>query len=206
MEPKIWWSILLSGGALAIALGIALTYYRSSRKAPAPSPQDSAASAPPRPVTAPPPTRHAPRGSSRAPSRAQTQALKQCWFVVFDTPSAATNQGLAARLNERNAFYDAELGVYYVTSQSAAYQLTIAHSSSPGRLPPLHQQGEHPTLDGISVLIKFINKRSVVRHPSTFIELVMDVHALGGRILTSDRKEIAPEAFKARLTDDSADA
>lgn len=203
MEPKMWWTILLSGSALVIALGIALAYYRNSRKTPAPSPQESAASAPPRPDPAPTPTRRA----SRGPSRTQTQALKQCWFVVFDTPSEATNRGLATRLNERNAFYDAALGVYYVTSQSAAYQLTIAHSSSPGRLPPLHQDGEHPTVDGISVLIKFINKRSVVRNPSTFIDLVMDVHALGGRILTSDREEIDPEAFQARLTDNSvADA
>ncbi|GEK48184.1 hypothetical protein [Bisbaumannia pacifica] len=206
MEPKMLWTILLSGSALVIALGIALAYYRSIHsQPPAPPAEESAASTPPRPDTAPTPTRRASRGPSHPHSRAQTQALKQCWFVVFDTPSEATNRGLAARLNKRNAFYDAELGVYYVTSQSAAYQLTIAHSSSPGRLPPLHQGGEHPPLDGISVLIKFINKRSVVRNPSTFIDLVLDVHALGGRILTSDREEIAPDDFKARLTDNSAE-
>ncbi|WP_355660771.1 hypothetical protein [Halomonas salifodinae] len=198
MEFNMWWTLLLSGTALVAAVWVALAYYRShlNQSPPAenapPQPQPSSAT-PPRPDAS---TRHA-----RRPSREQTQALKQCWFVVFDAPSAETNRDLNERLQARNAFYDAELGVYYVTSQSASYQLTIAHSSSPGRLPPLHQGDDHAPVDGISVLIKFINKRSVVRNPSTFIDLVMDVHALGGRILTTDREEIGPEAFKALLTD-----
>lgn len=197
----MWWTLLFSGTALVVAIGVALAYYRSHlrQQAPSESPREIPAAAPPTPSTNAPDT--APKRHGRRPSREQTQALKQCWFVVFDLPSAQTNQGLVELLNARNAFYDAELGVYYVTSQSTSYQLTIAHSSSPGRLPPLHQGDDHAPVDGISVLIKFINKQSVVRNPSTFIDLVMDVRALGGRILTTDREEIAPEAFQARLTD-----
>ncbi|MBF8224410.1 hypothetical protein [Halomonas sp. 328] len=201
MELKIWGTLAFSTTALAVALWIALAYYRSHRhqKASSESRETAPATAAPMPPPSTPVTVSKRHG--RRPSREQTQALKQCWFVVFDTPSAQTNHGLAELLKARNAFYDAELGVYYVTSQSASYQLTIAHSSSPGRLPPLHQGDDHAPVDGISVLIKFINKQSVVRNPSTFIDLVMAAHALGGCILTTDREEIAPEAFQARLTD-----
>lgn len=199
----MWWTLLFSGTALVAAIWVALAYYRSHLRQKAPPESSENAPATPAPMVASGKQPTAPQRHSRRPPREQAQALKQCWFVVFDTPSAQANHGLVELLNAHNAFYDAGLGVYYVTSQSASYQLTIAHSSSPGRLPPLHQDGDHPPVDGISVLIKFINKQSVVRNPTTFVDLVMAVHALGGRILTTDREEISPEAFKARLTDTS---
>ncbi|WP_431025824.1 hypothetical protein [Halomonas sp. H5] len=199
----MWWTLLFSGAALVAAIWVALAYYRSHLRQKAPPESREEAPATPPPMVASNEQPAAPQRHSRRPPREQAQALKQCWFVVFDTPSPETSRRLAEQLKERNAFYDAGLGVYYVTSQSASYQLTIAHSSSPGRLPPLHQEGDHPPMDGISVLIKFINKQSVVRNPTTFIDLVMAVHALGGRILTTDRKEISPEEFKARLANTS---
>ncbi len=197
----MWWTLLFSGAALVAAIWVALAYYRSHLRQKAPPESSEEAPATPAPMVANSEQPAAPQRHTRRPPREQAQALKQCWFVVFDTPSPETNRRLAEQLKERNAFYDASLGVYYVTSQSASYQLTIAHSSSPGRLPPLHQGGDHPPVDGISVLIKFINKQSVVRSPTTFVDFVLAIQALGGRILTTDREEISPEAFQARLTD-----
>ncbi|MGM0986213.1 MAG: hypothetical protein ACQEXI_04420 [Pseudomonadota bacterium] len=192
------WAWLLIGISLALAVATAMLYLKLRRderdSAPRQAPRDARPATPSRPpAPAPPPRRQ------QASRRQAARALKQSWFVVFDTPSREHNRQLAELLARYQALYDAELGVYYITSGSARYQLTLAHSSSPGRLPPLHQDPEAAPVDGVSVLIKFINKQSVARHPDTFVEVVLAVQRIDGQILDAERNAMTPAAFRERF-------
>ncbi|MFP4137381.1 MAG: hypothetical protein ACOC0M_10975 [Halomonas sp.] len=197
MQEMSGWIWALLGVSIALAAVAAILLVKLRRQEAAPPEQP----APPTPAPEPSATgEDAREAEARHQERLREacRSLEQCWFVVFDAPSAETSRRLAELLEARNAFYDAELGVYYITSSSARYQLTIAHSSSPGRLPPLHQQAD-AEVDGISVLIKFLNKRSVARHPDTFIDVVMAAQRIGGRILDAERQPLSVEAFRQRF-------
>lgn len=197
MQEMSWWAWLLLGVSIALAVAAGALFLKLRGQDDEATDQEPTPSAAPKPATPPDDTRVA-EANHRARLREASQSLQQCWFVVFDAPSAKTSRRLAALLEARNALYDAELGVYYITSASARYQLTLAHSSSPGRLPPLHQDAA-TEVDGISVLIKFLNKRSVARHPDTFVDVVLAAQGIGGRILDGERQPLSPEAFRERF-------
>jgi len=197
MQEMSWWAWLLLGLSIALAVAAAALFFRLRGQEEDPDVQEPDPVAPPKPPTLQEDTRVA-EANHQARLKEASQSLQQCWFVVFEAPSAETSRRLAALLEARNALYDAELGVYYITSASARYQLTIAHSSSPGRLPPLHQDAA-TEVDGISVLIKFLNKRSVARHPDTFVDVVLAAQGIGGRILDGERRPLSVEAFRQRF-------
>lgn len=198
MQDLDLWVWLLIGVSLVLAVATASLYLKLRRDdlpaAPGQEAREEQSTSPPMPRTPPATQRHL-----QASRRQAARALKQSWFVVFDTPSPEHNRQLAALLARYQALYDAELGVYYITSGSASYQLTIAHSSSPGRLPPLHQDPAAAPVDGVSVLIKFINKQSVARHPDTFVAVVLAVQQIGGQILDAERHAMTPAAFRERF-------
>lgn len=214
MENVTGWVWLLAGASVLMALTAAFLFLYLQQQARAPTTdtprqQPSPAPAPAaagnqtvQPAPAPPPDTQAEQRAMRV--RGAAKALQQFWFVVFEAPSSETNRQLAELLKRHDAFYDTQLGVYYIGSQHSTYQLAIAHSASPGTLPPLHQDeriSNSAPLAGISVLIKFISKRSVARHPDTFIEVMLAAQRIGGSILNSEHQPLTPEDFTALFED-----
>lgn len=122
--------------------------------------------------------------------------IKQCLFVILDWPGLDTNRRLARLLKEYNAQYDAKLGVYKIRDPLAGYKLTIANSSPPGTLPPIHEGDDQPTVPGVSILIHFVSKRSVARNPETLIDITQSIAALGGHILDAERNAVSNEEFE----------
>lgn len=199
-------AILLAGVAIALALA-ALGLFFYVRRPPADG-SDEAAIEEAVPA-APPPTEPAP---AKAPVEvtpdepaiahrfqvSEGEGVQQCLFVVFDWPALDTNRRLNKLLEAERADYDAKQGVYTIRDARAGYRLTVADSSPPGRLPPLHEEGEHPIVGGISILVHFVNKKRVAQSPETLIRLTQSVAAIGGKILDADRHEVSNEEF-ARL-------
>lgn len=126
-----------------------------------------------------------------------TKEIKQCLFVILEWPGLDTNRRLSRLLKEHNANYDAKLGVYTIRDSQAGYKLTIANSQPPGTLPPIHEGDDQPTVAGVSILIHFINKRSVARNPETLIRITQAIAAIGGQILDAERNEVSAEEFEA---------
>jgi hypothetical protein len=122
-------------------------------------------------------------------------------FVTFDAPGPESNQALGRLLKDAKALYEADLGIYHVPPGPEGYPLTIANASSPGTLPPLHQDGEHSPVQGISILIKFINSRKVSRSPERLIRFAHNVAAIGGQILDFERNPVTDETFAALRRD-----
>ncbi|MGY6567037.1 MAG: cell division protein ZipA C-terminal FtsZ-binding domain-containing protein [Halomonadaceae bacterium] len=123
--------------------------------------------------------------------------IKQCLFVILDWPGLDTNRRLVRLLKEYNAHYDAKLGVYTIRDPLAGYKLTIANSSPPGTLPPIHDGDDQPTVAGVSILIHFISKRSVARNPETLIQITQAIADIGGHILDAERNAVSVEEFEA---------
>jgi hypothetical protein len=135
-------------------------------------------------------------GSHRQHKKKGIERSQRYLFVVFDEPGPAANRALGQLLSEVKAFYEAGLGIYHVPPGPEGYPLTVANASSPGKLPPLHLGGdEHPPVQGVSILIKFINSRSVSRNPETLIAFTYRVAEIGGRILDVERKPVTEETF-----------
>tara|TARA_R110002049_G_scaffold102718_1_gene248467 strand:- start:9190 stop:9786 length:597 start_codon:yes stop_codon:yes gene_type:complete len=132
--------------------------------------------------------------TSRKQNKKPTQ---QCLFVVFDAPSQSINQALGEMLNAKNAFYELELGAFHLPPGPQGYPLMVASATSPGKLPPLHQEGEHTPVQGVSILIRFLNARKVSRNPDDLIIFTQDVAALGGQILDAKRNPITEDALAA---------
>ncbi|QOR38070.1 hypothetical protein HNO52_05755 [Billgrantia diversa] len=127
---------------------------------------------------------------------ASGKEIKQCLFVILDWPGLDTNRRLARLLKEYNAQYDAKLGVYKIRDPLAGYKLTIANSSPPGTLPPIHEGDDQPTVPGVSILIHFVSKRSVARNPETLIDITQSIAAIGGHILDAERNAVSNEEFE----------
>ncbi|RAH39544.1 cell division protein ZipA C-terminal FtsZ-binding domain-containing protein [Halomonas sp. HG01] len=122
--------------------------------------------------------------------------VRQCLFVVLDWPGLDTNRRLRRKLEEVGAAYDPKQRVYNVHPPRTGYRMVIANSTPPGALPPLHEDGEHPVVDGISILVHFRNKRRVAHSPDALIDFTRSVAALGGRILDAERQEVGDEEFE----------
>ena len=122
--------------------------------------------------------------------------IKQCLFVILDWPGPDTNRRLAKLFEQYQAQYDAKLGVYTIRAPRAGYRLTVANSSPPGILPPIHEGGDQPTVAGVSFLIHFLNKRNVARYPDTLIELTQAIVAIGGHILDAERNVVSTQEFE----------
>ncbi|MCE8019294.1 hypothetical protein HOP51_04045 [Halomonas sp. MCCC 1A11036] len=127
---------------------------------------------------------------------ASDKKIKQCLFVILDWPGLDTNRRLARLLKEYNANYDAKLGVYKIRDPLAGYKLTIANSSPPGTLPPIHEGEDQPIVSGVSILIHFVSKRSVARNPETLIDITQSIAAIGGHILDAERNTVSEEEFE----------
>ncbi|WP_346795878.1 cell division protein ZipA C-terminal FtsZ-binding domain-containing protein [Halomonas sp. Bachu 37] len=135
-----------------------------------------------------------------APRREKTKQkpkTQQCLFVVFDSPGQQANQALGNLLQARNAFYEAELGVYHLPPSPEGYPLMVANSAPPGKLPPLHADEEQPPVQGVSILIRFLNTRRVSRNPEALIDFTHEVADIGGHILDADRQPVTEETFDA---------
>lgn len=122
--------------------------------------------------------------------------IKQCLFVILDWPGLDTNRRLARLFEQYQAQYDGKLGVYTIRAPRAGYKLTVANSSPPGILPPIHEGDDQPTVTGVSILIHFLNKRNVARYPETLIELTQAIVAIGGHVLDAERKVVSAEEFE----------
>ena len=192
--------LLLAGIAVVLGLISVVLFYKvviAPRKAEPSSQQAST---------------HSPTSSSeqadtpsyqRQPKTSSKQGKKptqQCLFVVFDTPSQAINQALGEMLAAKNAFYEAELGAFHLPPGPQGYPIMLASATSPGKLPPLHKEhkeGEHTPVQGVSILIRFLNTRKVSRNPEDLITFTHKVAALGGKILDAKRKPITEESLAA---------
>ena len=145
------------------------------------------------------------RSSARQSSKKKGIERSQRYlFVVFDEPGPEANRALGQLLSDVKAFYEAGLGIYHVPPGPEGYPLTVANASSPGKLPPLHLGGDHPPVQGVSILIKFINSRSVSRSPETLIAFTQQVAEIGGRILDVERKPVTEETFAELRGEESA--
>ena len=140
----------------------------------------------------------------KASSKQGKKPTQQCLFVMFDTPSQAINQALGEMLAVKNAFYEAELGAFHLPPGPQGYPIMLASATSPGKLPPLHKEhkeGEHTPVQGVSILIRFLNTRKVSRNPEDLITFTHEVAALGGKILDAKRKPITEESLAAMYRD-----
>lgn len=142
------------------------------------------------------PARAGAQGSRKKKGADKTQRYL---FVVFDAPGQDTNRALGQLLKETKAFYEAGLGIYHIPPGPEGYPLTVANASSPGTLPPLHQgDDEYAPVQGVSILIKFINSRSLSRSPDTMIAFTRRVAEIGGgRILDVERNPVSEETLAA---------
>ena len=192
--------LLLAGIAVVLGLISVVLFYKvviaprkaepSSQQASTHSPTSSAEQADT------PSYQRQPKTSSKQ-SKKPTQ---QCLFVMFDTPSQAINQALGEMLAAKNAFYEAELGAFHLPPGPQGYPIMLASATSPGKLPPLHKEhkeGEHTPVQGVSILIRFLNTRKVSRNPEDLITFTHKVAALGGKILDAKRKPITEESLAA---------
>lgn len=133
-------------------------------------------------------------------SKQGKKPTQQCLFVMFDAPSQTINQALGEMLTAKNAFYEAELGAFHLPPGPQGYPIMLASATSPGKLPPLHKEhkeGEHTPVQGVSILIRFLNTRKVSRNPEDLITFTHEVAALGGKILDAKRKPITEESLAA---------
>lgn len=207
MDPVVG-VLSVAGIALLLALVclVAFLKSRNSREEaePAPSVQPPAAAkaanaTPAEPAPSPKPDVPEPDTKAEPMHRfrvASGKEIKQCLFVILDWPGLDTNRRLARLLREYNAQYDAKLGVYTIRDPLAGYKLTIANSSPPGTLPPIHEGDDQPTVQGVSILIHFISKRSVARNPETLIDITQAIAAIGGHILDAERNAVSVEEFE----------
>ena len=192
--------LLLAGIAVVLGLISVVLFYKvviaprkaepSSQQASAPSPTSSAEQADT------PSYQRQPKASSKQGKK----PTQQCLFVMFDTPSQAINQALGEMLAAKNAFYEAELGAFHLPPGPQGYPIMLASATSPGKLPPLHKEhkeGEHTPVQGVSILIRFLNTRKVSRNPEDLITFTHKVAALGGKILDAKRKPITEESLAA---------
>lgn len=127
---------------------------------------------------------------------ASGSGIQQCLFVVFDWPAKDTNRRLATRLETFGAHYDRKQQVYIIRDPRARYRLTVANATPPGNMPPLHEGGELPIVQGVSVLVHFVNKRRVANSPETLIDFTLSVAEIGGKILDADRQEVTEADFE----------
>lgn len=175
--------ILLAGIAIVLGLITLVLFYRvvikPRRKQAPPTPPEDTTAQPAEPAPATP----------EKPAKSK-KPMEQCLFVVFDTPSQAINTTLGEILKEKNAFYEAELGAFHLPPGPKGYPLMVASATSPGTLPPLHKEGEHPPVQGVSILIRFLNARKVSRSPDDLIAFTHELAALGGHILDAKREPI----------------
>jgi len=188
--------LLLAGIAVVLGLISVVLFYKvviAPRKAEPSSQQDPTPSA-----------EQADTSSyQRQPKTSSKQGKKptqQCLFVMFDAPSQAINQALGEMLTEKNAFYEAELGAFHLPPGPQGYPIMLASATSPGKLPPLHKEHkerEHTPVQGVSILIRFLNTRKVSRNPEDLITFTHEVAALGGKILDAQRKPITEESLAA---------
>lgn len=188
--------LLLAGIAVVLGLISAVLFYKvviAPRKAEPSSPQ---ASTPPAEQADTPSYQSPPKTSSKQGKK----PTQQCLFVMFDTPSQAINQALGEMLTEKNAFYEAELGAFHLPPGPQGYPMMLASATSPGKLPPLHKahkEGEHTPVQGVSILIRFLNTRKVSRNPEDLITFTHEVAELGGKILDAKRQPITEESLAA---------
>ena len=144
------------------------------------------------------------KSQPKTSSKQSKRPTQQCLFVMFDAPSQAINQALGEMLAVKNAFYEAELGAFHLPPGPQGYPIMLASATSPGKLPPLHKEhkeGEHTPVQGVSILIRFLNTRKVSRNPEDLITFTHEVAALGGKILDAKRKPITEESLAAMYRD-----
>jgi FtsZ-interacting cell division protein ZipA len=199
--------LIVAGIALLLALVCLVAFLKSRRArdelelAPPVQPRVAAASEPPpaQPARSAKPDAAEPEPKPEPMHRfevASGKDIKQCLFVILDWPGLDTNRRLARLLKEYNAHYDAKLGVYVIRDPLAGYKLTIANSSPPGTLPPIHEGDDQPTVQGVSILIHFVSKRSVARNPETLIQITQAIASIGGHILDAERNAVSEEEFE----------
>ncbi|MDR5899474.1 cell division protein ZipA C-terminal FtsZ-binding domain-containing protein [Halomonas vilamensis] len=188
--------ILLAGVAIVLGLASLWLFYRVVIK-----PRQAAKPTTPAPSPAPQKTPDAAAPTPKKPAKTQKPA-QQCLFVVFDAPSQAINQALGEMLKEKKAFYEAELGAFHLPPGPKGYPLMVASATSPGKLPPLHEGGEHAPVQGISILIRFLNARKVSRSPDDLIAFTHEVAELGGHILDAKREPITEETLAEMRRED----
>ena len=192
--------LLLGGIAVVLGLISAVLFYKvviAPRKAEPSSQQASTPSSTPSAEQADTPSYQSQPKTTSKQSKKPTQ---QCLFVMFDAPSQAINQALGEMLTAKNAFYEAELGAFHLPPGPQGYPIMLASATSPGKLPPLHKEhkeGEHTPVQGVSILIRFLNTRKVSRIPEDLIAFTHEVAALGGKILDAKRKPITEESLAA---------
>lgn len=197
--------MLLAGLAMIMAIGaLGLFVYlrRNLREPPAARPESPpTATPPPAPEPAEPTPAPEPPASPAADEVAHrfrvasADEVRQCLFVVLDWPGLDTNRRLHKRLEEVGAVYDAQRRVYNIHPPRTGYRMVIANSTPPGDLPPLHEDGDHPVVDGISILVHFRNKRRVAQSPEALIDFTQSVAAIGGKILDAQRHEVSEADF-----------
>ncbi|MBA2780997.1 cell division protein ZipA C-terminal FtsZ-binding domain-containing protein [Billgrantia kenyensis] len=205
MDPVLG-VLIVAGVALLLAMVCLVAFVKSRRRnelGPAPPAQaEAGAATPAAPAPSSSPSQEdKPEAGPQEPMHrfqvVSSKEIKQCLFVILDWPGLDTNRRLARLLTEYNAHYDPQLGVYTIRDPRAGYKLTIANSSPPGTLPPIHEGDDQPTVQGVSILIHFINKRSVARNPDTLINITQAIAAIGGHILDAERNAVSNEEFEA---------
>ncbi|SFT75372.1 cell division protein ZipA C-terminal FtsZ-binding domain-containing protein [Halomonas saccharevitans] len=205
-------AVLLAGVALTMGLAAVavLWRWRRDRRPEAPVERDFAEPVPEAPPESPspvdPPASSIPAASqSAAPEPEQVAQrfrvatdgeVRQCLFVVLDWPGLDTNRRIRRKLEEAGAVFDVRQRVYNIHPPRTGYRMMIANSTPPGALPPLHEEGEQPVVDGLSILVHFRNRRRVAHSPDALIDFTRAIAAIGGKILDAERREVSDEEFE----------
>lgn len=197
--------MLLAGVAIVLGLVSAALFYKvviAPRNNGGNAPSNTPSTANQTPTAASEPV--AMLSPTKTPAKQQKKTTQQCLFVVFKAPNQSINQALGEMLNAKHAFYEADLGAFHLPPGPQGYPLMVASATSPGKLPPLHKAGEHTPVQGVSILIRFLNARKVSRGPDDLIAFTHEVAALGGQILDAKRHPITEASLAAMYQEGEA--
>ena len=181
-------SLLLGLAAAALFFYIAFSRRRKNAASRA-----AADTAPVKPGTAAQPP-SAPTASG-SPTR-KTKPRQYSLFVIFDQPSAETDERLTRWLQEKSAAYDPLSHVFHIAGEQPSSPITVANAFPPGEMPDLMRGEGHTPIKGISLLVKPTLRRRRNQQMIVYVELAKEMRELfDGDMLDSERAPATEETY-----------
>nr|WP_295711575.1 cell division protein ZipA C-terminal FtsZ-binding domain-containing protein [uncultured Halomonas sp.] len=132
-----------------------------------------------------------------APSK-QTKKVKQhSLFIIFDQPSADSDERLTQWLKEKNAHYDALKKIFFIEGQQPSNPITIANAFPPGEMPDLLRGETHEPIRGISLLVKPPLRKRRNQQMHVYVELAKEMQTVfSGKMLNDEREPATDSTFE----------
>lgn len=129
-----------------------------------------------------------------APSK-QTKKVKQhSLFIIFDQPSADSDERLIQWLREKNAHYDALKKIFLIDGQQPSNPVTIANAFPPGEMPDLLRGETHEPIRGISLLVKPPLRKRRNQQMHVYVELAKEMQTVFSSKMLNDERELATDS------------